>query len=102
VWVAVALERPGARGPTRRARAGRCGPEPADGQSQALGAARRGIVSREPPTPDMQVRAESVGVHPHADDAGGVMLRSLAADHDDAARRIHVALGVDPIHLESG
>ena len=50
----------------------------------------------------MQVRAERVGVHPHADDAGGVVLRSLAADHDDAARRIHVALGVDPIHLESG
>jgi hypothetical protein len=49
---------------------------------------------REHSTPDMQVRAERVGVHPHGDDAV-VVLRSLAADHDDAARRIHDVPGVD-------
>jgi hypothetical protein len=61
-----------------------------------------GIVSREHWTPDMQVRAERVGVHPHGDDAGGVVLRWLAADYDDAVRRIHDTLGVDRIHFESG
>ena len=48
----------------------------------------------------MQVRAERVGVHSHGDDAGGVALRWLAADHDDGARRIHDTLGVDAIHVE--
>jgi hypothetical protein len=43
-----------------------------------------GIVSREHWTPDMQVGAERVGVHPHGDDAGGVVRRWLAADHDNA------------------
>jgi hypothetical protein len=43
-----------------------------------------GIVSREHWTPDMQVRAERVCVHPHGNDAGGVVLRWLAADHDNA------------------
>jgi len=32
----------------------------------------------------------------------GVVLRWLAADQDDGMRRIHDAVGVDPIHFESG
>ena len=32
----------------------------------------------------------------------GVGLRWLAADQDDAVRRIHDAVGVDAIHFESG
>jgi len=32
----------------------------------------------------------------------GVGLRWLAADQDDAARRIHDAVGVDAIHFERG
>jgi hypothetical protein len=48
----------------------------------------------------MQLRAERVGVHPHGDDAG-VWVRWLAADHDDAARRIYDAVGVDAIHFRA-
>jgi hypothetical protein len=54
----------------------------------------------KPLTPEMQVRAERVGVHPHGDDAGGVVLRWLAADQDDAARPIPEAGGVDAMHFE--
>ena len=32
----------------------------------------------------------------------GVGLRWLAADQDDGMRRIHDAVGVDPIHFERG
>lgn len=47
----------------------------------------------------MQVRAERVGVHSHGDDAGsGAPLARRR--QDDAARRIHDAVGVDAIHFE--
>ena len=48
----------------------------------------------------MQVRAERVGVHPHGDDAG--VRARCSRCQDDAVRRIHDAVGVDPIHFESG
>jgi hypothetical protein len=41
-------------------------------------------------------------VHHHGNDAGGVVLAGSPPTTTTRAGRIHDALGVDPIHFESG
>jgi hypothetical protein len=61
-----------------------------------------GIVSREHWTPDMQVRAERVACTRMATTLAVWYSAGSPPTTTTRAGRIHDALGVDPIHFESG